>query len=308
MLKEINTSLEPVIDDYDRYCAWQHRLGRLEEDMEQVDQQLEELAIWMHQPGQVWLQRLGWLGELASQAREHRFPGLSREQAKKQMKQLQQVRKSLVQQIEHLDQQIEQVGDSTEVYRELITFKRDLILSEGHPQGLVLNQLEAELDELARYLKHLADTQQAADLARQAISTLLKITEKNQQADSVSSSYTLFKDMRRPFLHRIQRGIHLVSNTFHRLAQLLWAMPDYDTLPNNLQAGHFDQFQSQYRRRLQSGESCFKREWRPALHYVELSYERLQTLINWLDRSAEAASQRESFLTEKRERLIREAE
>lgn len=309
MLNEINTSLVPIIEDFDRYCGWQHRRARLEEDLRKVEDRMAEIETQQQKQGLRWWEEWGWLGELLTELTHGESTSHS-QYLLKQLEHLYRARRSLIQQIDHLDQQMEQVGDPSDLYEELITLKREYLLSQGHPQSVTLRHLAREIDQLEVYLSHLDEILRATQLAQQTLTTLVKITERGQAAALGGNlgRQPLLSSLRRSMQLRLRKILQLAESGFQRLAQALNALPDYETLPSEFQAGHFLQFQGRFQRLLVALEGPLGGRWQPILEYAWTTEDRIERLEAWLRTSHSAAEQRHSFLLRKQERIIREAE
>ncbi len=307
MLHEINTSLHPVIDDFDRYWAWQHRRARLEEDLGEIEQQLGDLENQREQHRRSLVVRLGWLGELLVEWRAV-SPRITARPSNRQLEYHYRIRRNLIQQIDHLDQQMEQVGDPTDLYEELIALKREYLISENHPCSMVLTQIGEETRGLQEYVRHLIEIRRSTIIAQQTLSTLLRVTRRGQESYEGWDRQTIISNIRRPMSSRLRKGLHLVESAMAQLAQHLNELPDYDSLPPSLQAGHFEQFHRRYQRLLAGTEPILGGKWQPLVSYTWTTYDRIEELLDWVEKSQSAAEQRKSFLIRKQERLIREAE
>jgi hypothetical protein len=310
MLEEINTSLQPVIDDFDRYWTWQHRKARLEADLRGVE---AELTYWQQSPSHPhhwwqWLHRAGWLGEwiLALNQEVNRLLDdpphrLSR------IEYLLRTRRILHQQIDLLSRQMSQNGDPSDIYHELIDLKKDVLIQAAHPHGKAIGRIHQELNAQEQHLALLDESLQAAHQGLRSLETLIHTVEKVRGADLLFNQRHLFPDLRRPYHYRLRRSLHLTQASLHHVAELIRRHPDYVVFPEDLQADYFEPFQRQFQRYLAS-EGLMMRNWEAIEAHCRQTHNRLDRLLAWMRRGVEAIEQRHTFLLRKQERLIREAE
>lgn len=310
MLKEINASLRPVVEDFDRYWSWQHRKARLEADVHDVEAELDHWrqrpthpAHWWH-----WLRQVGWLGELILALNEEVNRLLDDPpQRLARIEYLLRTRRMLRQQIEQLATQMSQNGDPSEVYHELIDLKREVLIEQAHPHGLAIRRIQAELSAQEQHLAQLDESLQAAYTAQRSLQTLIHTVEKARDSELLFSQRHLFPDLRRPYFFRLRRSLHLTQVSLAHLAELIRSHPDYEIFPEDLQAAYLEPFQRQFQRHLAS-DGLMIRNWQAILLHCWQTQSRLERLIAWMQRGVEAIEQRHTFLLRKQERLIREAD
>lgn len=311
MLQEINSSLRPVIEDFDRYWGWQHRKARLEVELRDVE---AEIAYWQSshlaqpQPWWKWLRKVGWLGQwlIAISDEVHRLLDAPPDRLS-HLEFLYRTRSMLRQQIDLLTRQMSQSGDPSDVYHELIDLKKEVLLSDAHPHGREIRRIHLELHAQERHLALLDESLQAVQTANRSLETLIQTAEKARDTDLIFNQRYLFPELRRPHLYRLRRGLQFTHTSLISLCELIRQDPDYHIFPEDLKAGHFESFQRHFRRYM-AQEGLIIRNWRAILQHCWQTTERLASLQAWIQRSTEAIEQRHSFLLRKQERLIREAE
>ncbi len=310
MLEQINASLQPVVEDFDRYWTWQHRKARLETELREIEAELEH---WQAPPSQpqiwwTWLKGAGWIGELLLAINQEVSRLLDEPPHRvDRVEYLLRSRRMLQQQIELLARQMRQNGDPSEVYQELIELKQEILIQQAHPHGLSIRRIQVELHAQERHLALLDESTQAAHNSLRTMQTLLHTVVKERDTDLIINQRHLFPDLRRPYHYRLRRSLHLTQTSLTQLAELVRQHPDYEVFPPELQVTYFESFQRQFQQYL-SDERLIVRHWQVVHSYCYQTRERLEEMLSWMQRGVEAIEQRHTFLLRKQERLVREAE
>jgi len=294
MLQEINTSLGPIKEDFDRYLAWDHRKSRLEEDLYSIDSQLDDPTRF-----RVPLFGAKWMDSL--------FDGLLLEELFPEIERLRHARQALKQQIALLDRQMTQAGDPRELYHELLELKQDWLIETGHRAGEQLRQLNMEIGELEEMIKGYSLIMEVQYSAHQSVQTLWLATRKLYDTRLFMKPMSLFSRRHKAAYHRVRRSMPLANSLLIQLGEQMKKMVDYEALPPELQAGHFFQFSHIFREQLVLRGAEATPQASP-MTYLGETLGRLENLVVWVSRNQDAHSQRVRFLRHKQERIIRQAD